>query len=369
MLHPFDDFPIHQTPQPISHPASDSPNVYDRFFFNGYDPAGSVFFAVAFGVYPNLGVMDGAFSIVRDGVQHNVRGSRQCPADRTDTVAGPIRVEIIEPMRRHRIVVDDRHGISADLVMTAISPAIEEPRFTHAVGTTTIFDYTRLTQFGSWQGWIDIDGERIEIGADDGIVGTRDRSWGQRPVGASRAGPRSAPQFFWLWAPTVFEDVCTHVAVNHEADGRPWHQSGAVVQRLSAGAAGLSPDQVQRSERATFDLTWRSGTRWVDTITTHLDMWRADPVDVVYEPFLTFHMIGIGYRHPVWGHGMWVGGDESIRDHLVLADVDPLDPLMMHVQALSRATWGERRGTGIVEQLIIGPHQPTGLTGIIDGAA
>jgi hypothetical protein len=55
MLHALDDYPYHQTPQPFSHPASDSPNVYDRFFFNGYSADGSVFFAVAFGVYPNRG--------------------------------------------------------------------------------------------------------------------------------------------------------------------------------------------------------------------------------------------------------------------------------------------------------------------------
>ena len=70
----------------------------------------------------------------------------------------------------------------------------------------------------------------------------------------------------------------------------------------------------------------------------------------------------------VGGHGCWVGEAESTRDRIVLADVDPLDPLMVHVQALSHATWGDRRGVGIVEQLIVGPHEPTGLTGIIDGA-
>ena len=97
-------------------------------------------------------------------------------------------------------------------------------------------------------------------------------------------------------------------------------------------------------------------------------MWGGDPVEVTYEPFLTFHMVGIGYRHPTWGHGCWVGVDESTRDQIVLADVDPLDPLMLHVQALAHARWGDRRGVGVVEQLIIGPHEPTGLTGVIDPA-
>lgn len=368
MLHALDDFPFHQTPQPFSHPASDSPNVYDRYFFNGFSPDGDVFFALAFGVYPNRRVMDAAFSVVRAGVQHNVRASRACPVDRMDTIAGPIRVEVADPMRRHRIVVDGRHGVSADMTMTAIAPVIEEPRFVHQSDGRTVFDYTRLTQFGRWSGWIEVDGDRIELADVGDVVGVRDRSWGVRPVGEPTAGPPSKPQFFWLWAPTVFDDACTHFALNQEADGRTWHESGAVVPMLTGGEPTIDPGRVQRAQSATFDVTWGSGTRWAERITTRLGMWNDEPVEVGYEPFLQFQMVGIGYRHPVWGHGRWVGADESTRDEIVLAEVDPADPLMLHVQALARARWGDRQGVGIVEQLVIGPHSPSGLTGILDGA-
>ena len=368
MLHALDDYPYHQTPQPVSHPASDSPNVYDRFFFNGYSRDGSVFFAVAFGVYPNRRVMDGAFSVVHDDVQHNVRASRACPADRMDTGVGPLRIEVEVPMRRHRIVVDDRHGVSADLTMTAIAPVVEEPRFVHQAEGRTVFDYTRLTQFGRWSGWIEIDGDRIELADAGDVVGVRDRSWGVRPVGDAIPGPPSTPQFFWLWAPTVFADACTHFAVNQEADGRTWHQSGAVVPILGAGEPTIDPGRVQRSQTATFDVAWRSGTRWAEQLTTRLDPWNGDPVVVTYEPFLQFQMVGLGYRHPVWGHGRWVGADESTRDAIVLADVSAHDHLMLHVQALARARWGDREGVGVVEQLVIGSHVPTGLTGVVDGA-
>lgn len=368
MLHPFDDYPLHQTPEPFSHPGSDSPNVYDRFFFNGWSRDGEVFFAVAFGVYPNRRVMDGAFSVVHRGVQHNVRGSRTCPSDRTDTMAGPLRVQVVEPMAEHRIVLDGRHGISADLTMRAMAPVIEEPRFVHQVDGRTVFDYTRLTQFGRWSGWIEIDGERIELADAGEVVGVRDRSWGIRPVGEPITGPPSVPQFFWLWAPTVFDDACTHFAVNQEADGRTWHESGAVVPVVTDGEPTIDPGRVQRGRSAEFDVSWQPGTRWAGSITTRLGVWNGEPVEVTYEPFLQFQMVGIGYRHPTWGHGRWVGSDESTRDQIVLSEVDPADHLMLHVQALSKARWGEREGVGIVEQLIIGPHAPTGLTGIIDGA-
>src|SRR4030095_14448471 len=51
MLTKGDDFPIHQTPEPIAYAGSDR-NFYDRYFFNAYAPDGSAFAAIAFGVYP-----------------------------------------------------------------------------------------------------------------------------------------------------------------------------------------------------------------------------------------------------------------------------------------------------------------------------
>ena len=36
VLSRFDEYPIHQTPAPLAHPASGDRNVYDRFFFNGF---------------------------------------------------------------------------------------------------------------------------------------------------------------------------------------------------------------------------------------------------------------------------------------------------------------------------------------------
>jgi hypothetical protein len=385
MLHGFDDYPLHQTPAPFLHPVTDSPNAYDRFFFNGYRADGSVFFALALGVYPNRRVMDAAFSVIRDGVQHNLRASRLCPIDRTRTEVGPIAVEIIEPMLSHRIIVGgssqgDDHGIRAELTWTSISPAIEEPRFTHATGTVIRFDYTRLTQFGSWSGWIELDGERIEIGGPDGaVVGCRDRSWGIRSVGAPIPGPPAIPQFFWIWAPSIFDDACTHFALNQEADGRAWHQSGAATPRLDVSrvlrgedadadrAVVLDPSRVHRGNIAEVEISWQPGTRWAEKIITRLHRWEAPTVEVTYEPMLRFQMSGIGYMHPEWGHGMWRKELDVTRDQIVLDEVDPESITGIHIQALSVARWGDRVGIGTVEQMVLGTHTPTGLSGVVTG--
>ena len=46
MITPFDDFPIHQTGDPIVQTVSADPNHYDRYFFNGCDRDGA-FLSVA----------------------------------------------------------------------------------------------------------------------------------------------------------------------------------------------------------------------------------------------------------------------------------------------------------------------------------
>src|SRR6187549_1490762 len=104
MLTKADDYPIHQTPEPIAYAGTDR-NFYDRYFFNGYSPDGEVFFAAAMGIYPHLNLIDAAFSVIRDGVQHNLHASRILDLERMNTVVGPIRVIVVEPLRRLRLEV------------------------------------------------------------------------------------------------------------------------------------------------------------------------------------------------------------------------------------------------------------------------
>mgnify|MGYP003500242067 FL=1 len=58
MLNKLDDYPIHQTPEPVAHTLGGDRNAYDRYWFNGFTREADLFFAVALGVYPNRRVMD-----------------------------------------------------------------------------------------------------------------------------------------------------------------------------------------------------------------------------------------------------------------------------------------------------------------------
>ncbi|MDI1363570.1 MAG: hypothetical protein PSX79_01655, partial [bacterium] len=194
-----DDYPIHQTPEPVAYAGTDR-NFYDRYFFNGYaaDGDGSdLFFAAALGIYPHLNIADAAFCVMKDGRQINLHASRWLRMERMDLQVGPIRIAVIEPLQRLKLTVEaPEQAIRAEIVFEGRAFPIEEPRFIRRNGPRTFMDYTRLTQNGRYSGWIEVDGVRTSV---DGFVGTRDRSWGVRPVGVRDSqdlAPPVAPQFF-----------------------------------------------------------------------------------------------------------------------------------------------------------------------------
>src|SRR5579862_940304 len=237
MLTKADDYPVHQTSEPVACVATGDRNFYDRYFFNGYAPDGSIYFAAALGCYPNREVMDAAFNVVHRGRQYVLRASRRAGLERMETDVAPIHVEVVEPLRRLRVRVEpNAYGIAGDLLFTRRAPALEEPRFLRRIDGRIFMDYTRLTQHGQWTGTLSIEGESIDLGAQR-FTGTRDRSWGVRPVGERDPGGARFPlQFFWLWAPLNFEDICTHFDVTEDADGTAWHAAGMIVPVSHTGA-------------------------------------------------------------------------------------------------------------------------------------
>jgi hypothetical protein len=366
MLTKADDFPIHQTPEPIAYAGTDR-NFYDRYFFNGYTRDGSCFFAAAMGVYPQLNVIDAAFSVVVDGIQHNLHASRILNMERFDTRVGPIAIEVVEPLERLRLRVDDAEGrLRADLLFAARTRAIEEPRFTHRIGPRTVLDYTRLTQNGTYAGWVEVGGKRIDVKPET-FLGTRDRSWGVRPVGAADSqpvAPPALPQFYWLWAPMNFHDCITLYHDNAAADGTSWNTRGVLA------AVGDAPPQEFGDVES--KITFRSGSRRAARARITFRS-GAGPITIDVEPQFHFYMPGIGYMNPEWGHGLFKGELAVGYDTYDLAAVDDNLPGLLHIQAFSKswltlADGTTKTGAGVLEQLIVGPHAPSGFKEIFDPA-
>lgn len=364
MLTAGDDYPIHQTPEPVA--LVTDRNFYDRFFWNGYAPDGSLFFAAAMGVYPALDVIDGAFCVCVEGVQHNARFSARLNGERMAMAVGPLSVEILAPLHEVRICLGPNDGpLTAELTFTGRHFPIEEPRFTRRVGTRLFMDYTRMTQNGRWSGWIDIAGNRHMI--DAATLGTRDRSWGIRPVGKADSQPAPMPpQFWWLWTPTQFDHASLFLHSNDDGEGRPWNRRAVL---FAEGGPRGGDEDVEAPELVP---AYAPGTRRIASVSA--DLGEQGRLTLTPVPGMGarghFYMSGLGYTHPEWGHGHDHGNYEEGHDSIDLNAVADNDPALMHIQALAEAVLdvgGKRQvGRGVIEQLFIGQHAASGLTGLFD---
>ncbi len=374
MLSSFDDYPIHQTAAPIAAPMSGDRNAYDRYWFNGYQDDGEFYFGIGAARYPNLGILDGAFSVVHNGEQHCFFGSRRAPKEPTDVSIGPYRIEVIEPMRQIRFVLDENEtGISADLLFTARTACIEEGRQTKFVGPRLIMDVTRFAQFGRWQGEIHCDGKTINVNADR-VLGTKDRSWGVRPIGAPDQGlaPQdpSSMQIFFAWAPLHWEDRCTHFGVFENARGNKWHEDGAIVPVYSDlnDIPGAEDPGTEVLAGVDHHITYVPGTRRAGHARIELHRDNGETEEIELEPLLCFRMKGIGYMHPTWGHGLWHGEYAIGSDSWKTADLNEMGFENQHIQQVVRARSGDKVGIGVLEQICFGPHTRYGFESILDPA-
>lgn len=375
VLNRLDDFPIHQTPEPIAHPATSDPNFYDRTWFNGYNDDATRYFGFGIAVYPHRRILDAHFSVVEaGGRQHCVYASRRAPQERTDLSVGPIRLEITEPLRRARLIIDDNEsGVGCDLVFSARTSAIQEARQVLWQGQRRTMDATRFAQFGRWSGTVSHpDGE---FTVDDAAWrGTKDRSWGVRSVG--ERVPIGAPVLpggiCFIWAPLQWDDHISHAVFFDGADGRPLVREG-LTSPLYASEDDI-PDELDETAVATHMATavhrleYHPGSRWASRAEIDLISLDGHVRTITLEPELRFQFKGLGYGHPEWGQGMWKGELAVAGESFDPLELDPLSPENIHVQQVVRAADGERTGIGALEQIVIGPYAPAGFTDWFDGA-
>lgn len=368
MLIRYDDLPLQQTTESLAYVATSDRNAYGRYWFNGYSPDGEFYFGIAFGIYPNREVMDCALSIVRkDGTQDSFRASRRCSQDRTDLRVGPFRLEITNPMRSLRVTLDDnKTGMTADLRFDARTVAHEEPTDMLRIGPRVVMNTKRYTQFGMWGGHITVKGRRQEVDPQR-VQGVRDRSWGWRWVGEPEGGIPSGmpPQIFWLWAPIQWPDRCTHYGLWERPDGKRAKEFAQIfpIHAIGTEFDPVDPCGIQDVNAGPHRLQFERGSRFASA--AEIDLLAGDRAETLkLEVLLRFHMIGIGYNHPEWGHGMWKGEEAITSEHWNVADLARAEPKYQHLQQVVRATSGDRVGHGVLEQLLIGDYGPYGFKGL-----
>jgi hypothetical protein len=144
---------------------------------------GSIQLAFGMGKYANRGVLDAYAGVSRGVEQWTVRASRRLWPDVEATAVGPIRYDVVEPLRQVRfsLAPNDVVPISFEWTFTSAVPAaLEQPEHHRSRdGLRLDADIVRYHQIGTAAGWVDVGGERVDLD-DDTAVSTRDHSWGVR---------------------------------------------------------------------------------------------------------------------------------------------------------------------------------------------
>ncbi len=180
-LVPADEGFSHQISDTFASVGSSDPSWTEKVCAMAAARDGSLQLGFGLGKYTNRNVMDAYAGISRGVEQMTVRASRRLAPESDRTVIGPIRYEVLEPMRRVRFALDanDVQPIAFDCVFeAAVAPFLEDRTNTRA-GYRVSSDLVRYHQIGVASGWVEVDGERTEI-EPDSWVSTRDHSWGVR---------------------------------------------------------------------------------------------------------------------------------------------------------------------------------------------
>lgn len=239
MLTSQDDLPGHQTPAPFAQAGQGDPRFTERWWYTAHPLDGRpLILDVGFGYYPNRGVMDAFAGVTVGRVQHNFRASRQLGDRPLDLEVGPLRLQIVEGHRLHRLTLQDNaSGIAFELDFEACFPAAQEKQSRRERDGVVDEDLARVAQFGRWQGWLQVAGERHSVSSAD-WWGQRDRSWGVRSeMRTDWAVPpmQTHKQFFWTWSMFQTPSVGVSLFLKEREADRPYYLSGAEFHRDGHG--------------------------------------------------------------------------------------------------------------------------------------
>ncbi len=219
-LLPEDEFFTHQVTETFANVGSSDPSWTEKVCAMAMAKDGSLQIGFGLGKYTNRNVMDAYAAVSRGKEQLTVRASRALAPAPTQTMIGPIRYEIVEPLRkiRFRLEPNETQPIAFDWLFESVLPPFPEERTHLRAGYRISADLVRYHQIGRASGWIELDGERTEM-TPERWVSTRDHSWGVRydvgvPPGDVEPRPGIPPGlgFMMIWCPVLMQ----------RADGTPY---------------------------------------------------------------------------------------------------------------------------------------------------
>jgi hypothetical protein len=126
-------------------------------------------------------------------------------------------------------------------------------------------------------------------------------------------------------------------------------------------------------------VEYQPGTRHAKAFECRVRTADGDELLVQYVVRFPFFMTGVGYNHDEFGHGRaHAQSPVHVEDAVCAMLADRNAPPHWHIQEVAQicARWveGARKGqpalsgTGVVEQLVLGPHRPSGFERFYDEA-
>ena len=187
-LHGADEFLTHQIVDTFATVSESDLSWTEKVWGSLASVDGSLQVDFGLGKYQNRGVLDAFAGVSRGREQWTVRGSRELRTAPEETGVGPIRYEIVEPLKkvRFRLEENDVQPISFDLVLTGVTqPFFEDRNLVRNRRTGRIdVNVVRYHQGGWVSGTVTVEGTTHQV-APQSWFGFRDHSWGIRQsVGA-----------------------------------------------------------------------------------------------------------------------------------------------------------------------------------------
>ena len=177
VLTPYDEFPVHTTPYPVSYIPSTDYNWDEGYYYGVLNPDEKIFFCTGFRINPNTDMIGGYALFNLNGKQRTFRFSR-CWRQDYNLRVGPFRVEVIEPLRKLRLVLEKNDsGVEFDILWEGTSPAVLEEHHSAEVRGRRMTDQSRYSQPGLSKGSLAGWGKTWDVGKP-GWVAVRDHSWG-----------------------------------------------------------------------------------------------------------------------------------------------------------------------------------------------
>lgn len=254
MLTAQDDLIGHQLPTTFDHVGNSDPSWMERLWYTGHPRSGEIIFDIGLGYHPNRNVMDAFAGVTIGNTQYNFRASRRLRPHPLETTVGPLKIEVVEGLKRHRLsLAPNDSSLSFEIEFLGTMNAHEEElHFRRRNGWVTEH-MARGQQLGAYRGWLEVDGQRHEI-TPEGWLGQRDHSWGIRAeMRSDESSPPLTfyPPFFYAWTTVQFADRGLHVFFKERAPGEFIYLSGEEVTPL-----GSKPNRARRMSGVSHEVVW-----------------------------------------------------------------------------------------------------------------